>query len=85
MLNLQLACTRIGAIHSVVFAGFSAEALAARLLDSRPVVVLTASAVMRGAKPIGLKVGTSSFCKIYFAVKLHRAWPSLTQNILLHD
>lgn len=51
----QLACARIGAVHSVVFAGFSAEALSGRILDSRPRVVLTTSAVKRGAKPISLK------------------------------
>jgi hypothetical protein len=51
----QLACARIGAVHSVVFAGFSAESLSGRILDSRPRVVLTASAVKRGAKPISLK------------------------------
>ena len=44
-------------MHSVVFAGFSAESLAGRILDSKPNVVLTASAVRRGAKPIDLKVG----------------------------
>ena len=43
-------------MHSVVFAGFSAESLAGRILDSKPSVVLTASAVKRGAKPIDLKV-----------------------------
>lgn len=53
---LQLACARIGAVHSVVFAGFSAESLAGRILDSKPNFVLTASAVKRGAKPIDLKV-----------------------------
>ncbi|BDA44920.1 Acetyl-coenzyme A synthetase [Coccomyxa sp. Obi] len=51
----MLACARIGAVHSVVFAGFSAESLAGRILDSKPNVVLTASAVKRGAKPINLK------------------------------
>ena len=55
---LQLACARIGAIHSVVFAGFSAESLAGRILDSKPNFVLTASAVQRGAKTINLKVRT---------------------------
>ena len=53
---MQLACARIGAVHSVVFAGFSAESLAGRLLDSTPSIILTASAVMRAAKPIALKV-----------------------------
>mmetsp|Transcript_27815 Transcript_27815/g.60862 ORF Transcript_27815/g.60862 Transcript_27815/m.60862 type:complete len:741 (-) Transcript_27815:178-2400(-) len=51
----MLACARIGAIHSVVFGGFSAEALGARIEGSEANVVLTCSAVMRGAKSIGLK------------------------------
>ena len=46
-------------MHSVVFAGFSADSLAGRILDSKPSVVLTASAVKRGAKPINLKVDLS--------------------------
>lgn len=44
-------------MHSVVFAGFSAESLAGRLLDSKPSVILTASASMRGDKRIDLKAG----------------------------
>ncbi|CAI5980018.1 unnamed protein product [Closterium sp. NIES-64] len=51
----MLACARIGAVHSVVFAGFSAESLAGRLVDSRSKVVLTATAVLRGTKLIALK------------------------------
>mmetsp|Transcript_38481 Transcript_38481/g.46447 ORF Transcript_38481/g.46447 Transcript_38481/m.46447 type:complete len:744 (+) Transcript_38481:91-2322(+) len=51
----MLACARIGAIHSVVFGGFSSEALAQRIYGSETDVVLTCSAVMRGVKPIGLK------------------------------
>ncbi|KAL2925473.1 Acetyl-coenzyme A synthetase chloroplastic/glyoxysomal [Bienertia sinuspersici] len=51
----MLACARIGAIHSVVFAGFSAESLAQRIVDCKPKVVLTCNAVKRGAKVIGLK------------------------------
>ncbi|XP_020106741.1 acetyl-coenzyme A synthetase, chloroplastic/glyoxysomal [Ananas comosus] len=51
----MLACARIGAIHSVVFAGFSAESLAQRIIDCKPKVVITCNAVRRGAKPIFLK------------------------------
>ena len=51
----MLACARLGAIHSVVFGGFSADALAQRIVDSTPKVVVTVTAVKRGAKPIGLK------------------------------
>lgn len=53
---LQLACARIGAVHSVVFAGFSAESLAGRVMDSRPDVILTCSGVRRGPKALSLKV-----------------------------
>ncbi|XP_049415010.1 acetyl-coenzyme A synthetase, chloroplastic/glyoxysomal-like [Solanum stenotomum] len=51
----MLACARIGAIHSVVFAGFSAESLAQRIVDCKPKVVITCNAVKRGAKTIFLK------------------------------
>ena len=49
-----LACARIGAIHSVVFGGFSAKALADRIDDARCKVLLTADGVMRGNKRINL-------------------------------
>ena len=51
----QLACARIGAVFSVVFAGFSAESLAGRISDSNPKLVVTCSAVKRGSKHIELK------------------------------
>ena len=50
-----LACARIGAIHSVVFAGFSATALAARINDASCSMLLTADGGFRGAKTISLK------------------------------
>ncbi|XP_059160258.1 acetyl-coenzyme A synthetase 2-like, mitochondrial [Physella acuta] len=51
----MLACARIGAIHSVVFAGFSAEALAGRINDARAETVVTANQTIRGGKLIELK------------------------------
>ena len=51
----MLACARIGAIHSIVFGGFSADSLRDRILDSTCKVLITANEGMRGAKPIGLK------------------------------
>ena len=51
----MLACARIGAIHSVVFAGFSAEALKARILDADCSVLITADESHRGDKIIPLK------------------------------
>lgn len=50
-----LACARIGAVHSVVFAGFSASALADRIKDAQAVAVLTSDGLNRGAKQIPLK------------------------------
>lgn len=51
----MLACARIGAVHSVVFAGFSAESLASRINDSECKVVITANQGVRGGKVIELK------------------------------
>ncbi|MDN3397902.1 acetate--CoA ligase [Psychrobacter sp. APC 3426] len=51
----MLACTRIGAVHSVVFGGFSAESLGNRLIDSRSKVVITADEGLRGNKHTPLK------------------------------
>jgi acetyl-CoA synthetase len=51
----MLACARIGAMHSVVFAGFSSEALAQRIVAARSRVVVTADQGQRGGKPIPLK------------------------------
>jgi len=51
----MLACARIGAVHSVVFGGFSKEALASRIVDSGAKIVLAQDGVMRGGKLIGLK------------------------------
>jgi acetyl-CoA synthetase len=50
-----LACARIGALHSVVFAGFSAQALADRLNDAEAKMVLTSDGLYRGAKEIPVK------------------------------
>ncbi|THU49714.1 hypothetical protein C4D60_Mb06t12460 [Musa balbisiana] len=51
----MLACARIGAIHSVVFAGFSADSLSQRIVDCKPKAVISCNAVCRGAKVIHLK------------------------------
>ena len=55
----MLACARIGAIHSVVFGGFSAESLAGRILDCKSEYIITADQAIRGAKPIPLKQTTN--------------------------
>ncbi|HYE58691.1 MAG TPA: AMP-binding protein, partial [Rhodothermales bacterium] len=51
----MLACARIGAVHSVVFAGFSPDSLADRILDGDSHLVVTADEARRGGKTIGLK------------------------------
>ena len=51
----MLACARMGAVHSVVFGGFSAEALADRIVDSSCKTVITANGTFRGAKAIPMK------------------------------
>ena len=54
----MLACTRIGAVHSVVFGGFSPASLRDRILDSDCRVVITADEGLRGARPVPLKANT---------------------------
>lgn len=51
----MLACTRIGAVHSIVFGGFSPEALSGRIIDSGATIVITADEGLRGGRPIPLK------------------------------
>jgi acetyl-CoA synthetase len=51
----MLACARIGAVHSVVFAGFSAESLRERILDSGARLLITANEAPRGPKTVPLK------------------------------
>lgn len=51
----MLACTRIGAVHSVVFGGFASVSLAARIDDARPRVVVSADAGSRGGKVVPYK------------------------------
>lgn len=56
----MLACARIGAIHSIVFAGFSPEALAGRIIDCDSTLVITADEGLRGGKPIPLKANVDA-------------------------
>lgn len=59
-----LACGRIGVAHSTVFAGFSAQNLALRIIDAKSTVVVTADGVMRGDKPVPLKSTVDEAIKI---------------------
>ena len=54
----MLACARIGAVHSVVFGGFSPDSLAGRIIDCDSKIVITADEGLRGGKPVPLKNNT---------------------------
>ena len=56
----MLACARIGAIHSVVFGGFSPDSLAGRIQDCEGTIVITADEGVRGGRPIPLKANTDA-------------------------
>ena len=60
----MLACARIGAIHSVVFGGFSPEALAGRIIDCQSTILITADEGVRGGKAIPLKKNVDAACEI---------------------
>ena len=56
----MLACARIGAIHSIVFGGFSPDALAGRIEDAKSDVVITADEGLRGGRKVPLKVNVDA-------------------------
>ena len=60
----MLACARIGAIHSIVFGGFSSTALADRITDSSCAVLITTDGSFRGAKPVPVKVNADKAIKL---------------------
>ncbi len=65
----MLACARIGAVHSVVFAGFSAEALKGRIDDCGSVFIITADEGMRGGKRVALKNNVDAALKHQASVR----------------
>lgn len=60
----MLASARIGAVHSVVFGGFSPDALAGRITDCDSIFVITADEGLRGSKKVPLKVNCDAACDI---------------------
>ncbi|HET7922005.1 MAG TPA: acetate--CoA ligase [Gammaproteobacteria bacterium] len=78
----MLACARIGAIHSVVFGGFSPESIKDRILDSDCRVVITADQGLRGSKPIPLKANVDEalrHCpKVHSVIVLKRTGGDIT-------
>ena len=65
------ACARIGAIHSVVFGGFSSKSLQERIVDAQAVAVITADGQMRGGKIIPLKVAVDDALKLGGCDSIH--------------
>ena len=65
----MLACARIGAIHSVVFGGFSPESLKDRILDADCSIVITADEGVRGGKKVPLKANVDEALKACPGVK----------------
>jgi acetyl-CoA synthetase len=65
----MLACARIGAVHSVVFGGFSPDALAGRITDCQSRFIITADEGLRGGKPIPLKANVDKACEIASGVE----------------
>ncbi|MPT48614.1 MAG: acetate--CoA ligase [Sphingobium sp.] len=65
----MLACARIGAIHSVVFGGFSPDSLAGRIEDCDSKLVITADEGLRGGKTVPLKTNVDEALKDYAGVK----------------
>ncbi|TDI60516.1 MAG: acetyl-coenzyme A synthetase, partial [Alphaproteobacteria bacterium] len=59
----MLACARIGAVHSVIFGGFSAESISGRILDCKSTSVITADEGVRGTKKIPLKANVDEALK----------------------
>lgn len=76
LIYAMLACARIGAVHSVVFSGFSAESLAGRLIFSQSKIILTQSLSQRGGRTISLEKNVNE------ALKNHH---TNIQTILLMD
>ena len=60
----MLACARIGAIHSIVFGGFSPDSLADRILDSACTFLVTTDGTFRGAKPVPVKTNADQAMKL---------------------
>ncbi len=66
---IMLACARIGAVHSIIFGGFSAESIAGRIKDCKSEYVVTADEGIRGGKTIPLKLTTDKALETCLDVK----------------
>ena len=87
-----LACARIGAIHSVVFGGFSSEALRGRIEDAECAVVITANEGLRGGKKIPLKTitdeavkGLNFVAKVFVVNRTDTPWTQHKVDVVWND
>ncbi len=87
-----LACARLGAIHSVVFAGFSSEALQGRIEDAECRVVITANEGLRGSKKIPLKAITDAAVKnlkmvekVFVVNRTNTEWTPRSVDVIWND
>src|SRR5437016_4512520 len=80
----MLACARIGAVHSVVFAGFSPDSLAGRIQDCGSTVVITADEGLRGGRTVPLKQNTDVALTSCPEVKTVLVVRRTGQKILIH-
>ena len=87
-----LACARIGAIHSVVFGGFSSEALRGRIEDAECAVVITANEGLRGGKKIPLKTitdeavkGLNFVTKVFVVNRTDTPWTQHKVDVVWND
>ncbi len=81
----MLACARIGAVHSVVFAGFSASALSGRIQDSDCKIVLTTDGAYRGVKDIPIKAVVDEALEVCLSVKNVLVYKHTNTPITLQD
>lgn len=85
LMMVMLACARIGAVHSVVFAGFSADSLKGRILDCNSKFVFTADGGLRGGKPIKLKSIVDEAIKDLDTVKNVFCYKRAMLNVAMKD
>lgn len=69
----MLACARIGAVHSVVFGGFSPDSIASRVIDGKSKVIITSDEGMRGGRAIPLKRNIDDALKILMLLRLRKS------------